>query len=300
MTGSAAPQAARPLRVMLAGGGSAGHVEPALSLADALVRRMPDTQIVALGVAEGLESRIVPQRGYELRTIPRVPLPRRPSADLITLPARVRRAVTATRQHMVDFRPDVVVGFGGYVALPAYLAARREHCPMVVHEANARPGLANRIGARLTPFVAVSSLEGKLPHSTVTGIPLRRSVSTLDRAAVREEAARDWSLDPGLPTLLVFGGSQGAEQINRAVMAAGPELLANGIQILHAVGMGNRAEDPQDPRYVVVPYIDRMERAYAVADLALCRSGAMTVLNWQRSVYPRSTFRTHTAMANRS
>jgi len=265
----------RGLRVLLAGGGTAGHIEPALSLADALVRRFPDATVVALGVADGLEAQLVPARGYELRTIPRVPLPRGVSSKLFSLPLRLRRAVAESRSHMRELVPDVVVGFGGYVALPAYLAARRLRCPIVVHEANARPGLANRVGSRLTRYVAVGTPEGALPHGLVTGIPLRRSVATLDRAALREEAATDWGLDPQAPTLLVFGGSQGAVQINRAVEGAIPALVDRGIQVLHATGPQN-ATAARGPGYCPVPYLERIERAYAVADLALCRSGAMT------------------------
>ncbi len=146
----------RPLSVVVAGGGTAGHVEPALALADALVRRDPSTVVTALGTATGLEARLVPARGYVLAEIPRVPLPRRPTGDLLRVPGRVAGAVKQTRAHLDRVGADVVVGFGGYVALPAYLAARRRGTPFVVHEANARAGLANRVGARLTPYVAAA------------------------------------------------------------------------------------------------------------------------------------------------
>jgi UDP-N-acetylglucosamine--N-acetylmuramyl-(pentapeptide) pyrophosphoryl-undecaprenol N-acetylglucosamine transferase len=267
------------MRVVLAGGGTAGHVEPALALADALRRADPDVQITALGTGRGLETRLVPERGYELALIPPVPLPRRVTPDLLWIPGRLAGAVVATARVLAQTAADVVVGFGGYVALPAYLAARRRQVPLVVHEANARPGLANRIGARLTPYVAASVPEGGLPHARHIGIPLRRSIATLDRGALRDEARRSFDLRPDTPVLLVFGGSQGARRLNTAAAGAAGDLLAAGIQVLHATGRGNTVEvdvPPGQGPYVTVPYVDQMQLAYAAADLALSRAGAIT------------------------
>jgi UDP-N-acetylglucosamine--N-acetylmuramyl-(pentapeptide) pyrophosphoryl-undecaprenol N-acetylglucosamine transferase len=264
------------VHVVLAGGGTAGHIEPALNLADALRRRDPEVGITALGTEKGLEGRLVPARGYELRMIPPVPLPRRPSAELATLPRRVREALRQTEAVLAEVQADVVVGFGGYVALPAYLAARRTRTPLVVHEANARPGLANRLGARFTPYVA-EAVAGTLPRATRLGIPLRRSISTLDRAAVRAAARATLGLAPDGQVLLVFGGSQGAQRINSAVSAALPGLLHLGLQVLHSVGQAN-IDSVTDSYggYHPVAYLDRMDLAYAAADLVVSRSGAMT------------------------
>ena len=267
------------MHVVLAGGGTAGHVEPALALADALRRLDPAVGITALGTKTGLEARLVPERGYDLATVPRVPLPRRPTLDLLRLPAAVAGAVRETRAHLERVGADVVVGFGGYVALPAYLAARRRGTPIVVHEANARAGLANRVGARLTPHVAAAVEGTGLRGARVLGIPLRQAVSTLDRSASRAQARALFGLGDG-PVLLVTGGSQGAQRVNAAVAGAADALLAAGVQVLHVAGSKNaagvRAGVPADPRYVVVAYADRMDLAYAAADLALCRAGALT------------------------
>ncbi len=264
------------VHVVLAGGGTAGHIEPALNLADALRRRDPDVGITALGTEKGLEGRLVPARGYDLRLIPPVPLPRRPSKDLLTLPGRVREAISQTSQVLADVRADVVVGFGGYVALPAYLAARRSRTPLVIHEANARPGLANRVGARFTPYVA-EAVAGTLPGGQRIGIPLRRSIATLDRLAARTEAREAMGLADDAPVLLVFGGSQGAQRINAAVSDALPTLASQGIQVVHSVGAANidGVTDTAEG-YHPVGYVDRMDLAYAAADLVVCRSGAMT------------------------
>ncbi|MCZ7413774.1 MULTISPECIES: undecaprenyldiphospho-muramoylpentapeptide beta-N-acetylglucosaminyltransferase [unclassified Streptomyces] len=269
------------MHVVLAGGGTAGHIEPALALADALRRQDPTVGITALGTERGLETRLVPERGYELALIPAVPLPRKPTAELITVPGRLRGTIKAAEQVLERTKADCVVGFGGYVALPGYLAAKRLGVPIVVHEANARPGLANKIGSRYTRHVAVSTPDSKLRHARYVGIPLRRSIATLDRQAMRAEARATFGLDANLPTLLVTGGSQGARRLNEVVQAIAPTLQRSGVQILHAVGPKNELPQPDNmpgmPPYVPVPYLDRMDLAYAAADMMLCRAGAMTV-----------------------
>lgn len=173
------------MHVVLAGGGTAGHIEPALALADALRRQDPTVGITALGTEKGLETRLVPERGYELALIPAVPLPRKPTPELITVPGRLRGTIKAAEQILERTKADCVVGFGGYVALPGYLAAKRLGVPIVVHEANARPGLANKIGSRYAAGVAVSTPDSKLRGARYVGIPLRRTIATLDRARVR-------------------------------------------------------------------------------------------------------------------
>lgn len=272
------------MRVLLAGGGTAGHVEPALATADALVRLDPATSVRLLGTARGLETTLVPARGYPLDLIEPVPLPRRPSRDLVALPYRLRRAIRATHELLLEHRIDVVAGFGGYVALPAYLAARG-WLPVVVHEANARPGLANRVGARWAAVVA-SAGPVDLPATEVVGMPLRRSIADLDRSASRPAARASWGWPPGSPVLLVTGGSQGARRLNQALLDALPELLGAGVRVLHVTGPANAVEvrssarergvDP-DGDYRAVAYVDDMATAYAAADLAVCRAGMMTV-----------------------
>ncbi len=266
--------------VLLAGGGSAGHVSPLLALADCLRRRDPDIRVTALGTVEGLEQRLVPARGYDLRTIPKVAFPRRPGAALVHLPSALTAAVHAAGAVIDETRPEVVVGFGGYVSTPAYLAARRRKIPIVVHEQNARPGMANRLGARMTRFVATTFASTALPHSTLIGMPLRREIALLDRASNRAEGLAHFRLEDHRPTLLVTGGSLGAQQLNTTFAARVDELRAHGIQVLHISGLGKEfvpATTMAGPPYVVAAYADRMDLAYAVADLVVARAGANTV-----------------------
>lgn len=272
------------MRVLLAGGGTAGHVAPLLATADCLRRRDPAVRILVLGTAAGLESRLVPARGYELAHVPRVPLPRKPSVDLLRLPGRLRAAVAAATRAIEAVEADVVVGFGGYVATPAYLAARRARIPVVVHEQNSLPGIANRLGARWADRVAVTFPGTPLPHAVHTGMPLRSEITALaaadDRSATRRAARSALGLDPDAPTLLVTGGSLGAQRLNDVFGAAAAELVAAGAQVLHAAGRGKRvplAPGADPARYRVVEYLDGMDTAYAAADLVACRSGAGTV-----------------------
>lgn len=266
------------MRVLLAGGGTAGHTSPLLATADALVRLAPDTEVTCLGTPRGLETRVVPEAGYPLELIPPVPLPRKPNADFFRVPGRLKNAVADTMAVFDRVKPDVVVGYGGYVSMPAYLAARRRKLPLVVHEGNALPGIANKAGARIATRVAVSFPDTPLPKAEYVGLPIRRMISTLDRAALRDEARKFFGLDPDRPTLLVTGGSQGARNLNNAVSGAARALGAAGVQVLHVVGPKGSAEpDVGDAPYIVVNYVDRMDLAYAAADLVVCRAGANSV-----------------------
>src|SRR6516162_2039777 len=267
------------MRVLLAGGGSAGHIEPALALADALRRAGPDVEITCLGTERGLETRLIPLRGYPLELIPAVPMPRTVTPKLLVVPGRLAGAVNTAADVLDRTRAQVLVGFGGYVATPAYLAARRRRVPIVVHEANPRPGLANRLGARFTTHVFTGHPDTELRHGKYLGIPIRREIAELDRLAVGDKARAHFGLRPDMPVLLVTGGSQGARSLNQATFGAAGWLKEAGVQVLHVIGPRNGADAPVTATgvpYVATPYIDRMDLAYAAADFALCRAGAMT------------------------
>jgi UDP-N-acetylglucosamine--N-acetylmuramyl-(pentapeptide) pyrophosphoryl-undecaprenol N-acetylglucosamine transferase len=262
---------------LLAGGGTAGHVNPLLAVADALRERDADASVLVLGTAEGLESRLVPERGYELLIVDKVPFPRRPNRQALAFPGRFRRAISQVREHIRRHSVDVVVGFGGYASAPAYVAARREGVPFVVHEANAKPGLANVLGARRAAAVGVAFEGTPLRGSVVVGMPLRQEVITLDRTASRAEAAEYFGLDAERPVLLVFGGSLGAQRLNEALADSWQDVLAAGWQLLHVTGERSDLADPGAPGYALRRYIDRMDLAFALADLIVSRSGSATV-----------------------
>lgn len=267
------------MRVVLAGGGTAGHIEPALALADALRRLDAAVGITCVGTERGLETRLVPARGYELELVPAVPLPRAITPQLLTVPGRLAGAVNAVAAVLDRVGADVLVGFGGYVATPAYLAAKRRGVPIVVHEANPRPGLANRLGAKLADHVFTGFPDAAIGRAEYIGTPLRREIVELDRLSMGDKARSWFGLQTDRPTLLVFGGSRGAASINEAALDAAPALRAAGVQVLHVVGAEQTVDHeppPGDPQYVLLPYLDRMDLAYAAADLVLCRGGAVT------------------------
>jgi UDP-N-acetylglucosamine--N-acetylmuramyl-(pentapeptide) pyrophosphoryl-undecaprenol N-acetylglucosamine transferase len=267
------------MRVVLAGGGTAGHIEPALALADALRLVDGSISVTCLGTERGLETRLVPARGYDLELIPPVPLPRRVTPQLLTVPGRLASAIHKAGQVLDRVQADVLVGFGGYVATPAYLAAKRHNVAIVVHEANPRPGIANRLGAMLTTHVYTSQPDTQLRNGQCIGLPIRRQIAELDRLALGDQARGHFGLRTDMPVLLVTGGSQGARSLNRALAGATSAIRAAGVQILHVTGPKNSNDvsaPAGDVPYVAIPYVDRMDLAYAAADFALCRAGAMT------------------------
>lgn len=271
-----------PLSVVLAGGGSAGHVNPLLAIASAIVQRVPDAGVLAVGTRDGLETRLVPAAGFELSFIERIPLPRRPSADLLKLPLRMRRAVATAKSILRDAKADVLVGVGGYVCTPMYLAAKSLGVPIVIHEANTKAGLANKVGARYTTHVGTAFSATRIRHANLVGMPMRKAVAALDREAARKDARVRLGLNADMPTLIVTGGSLGALRLNTAVTASVEALAAAGIQTLHITGKGKAVQAADGspltgPLYRQVEYVDAMEDVYAAADLLLCRSGAGTV-----------------------
>jgi UDP-N-acetylglucosamine--N-acetylmuramyl-(pentapeptide) pyrophosphoryl-undecaprenol N-acetylglucosamine transferase len=274
-----------PLRsVVLAGGGTGGHIYPLLAFADCLRRHDPGVRITCLGTPKGLETELIPPHGYDLKHIPAYQLPRSVNMNLLRTPDRMWKAARAAGQVIDDVRADVVIGFGGYVSVPAYLAAWRRELPIVIHEVNVPPGVANRLGMKFTKHVAVGfphqpAQAESLRDARVVGVPLRRGIAGLDRAAQRSSARAHFGLWPDLPTIFVAGGSQGARSINLAVSGAAKELAGAGIQVLHVTGARNEPVSvPSDlpVPYVTLPYLSEMELGYAAADLMVGRGGAMT------------------------
>ncbi|MBE1492355.1 undecaprenyldiphospho-muramoylpentapeptide beta-N-acetylglucosaminyltransferase [Plantactinospora soyae] len=274
-----------PLRsVVLAGGGTGGHIYPLLAFADCLRRHDPGVRITCLGTPRGLENDLIPPHGYDLRQIPAYQLPRSVNMNLMRTPDRMWKASRAAGKVIDEVQANVVIGFGGYVSVPGYLAAWRRELPIVIHEVNVPPGVANRLGMKFTKHVAVGfphqpAQADSLRDARVVGVPLRRGITTLDRARQQAEARRQFGLHPDLPTLFVAGGSQGARSINLAVAEGAKALAAAGVQVLHVIGARNEPVAlPHDlpVPYVTLPYLSQMELGYAAADLMLGRGGAMT------------------------
>ncbi|WP_285724050.1 undecaprenyldiphospho-muramoylpentapeptide beta-N-acetylglucosaminyltransferase [Psychromicrobium xiongbiense] len=268
--------------VVLAGGGSAGHVSPLLAIAQAIRRAEPEARLRAVGTKDGLETRLVPAAGFELELIDRVPMPRRPSLAALRFPVAMRRAIAQSREILQRAEAEVLVGVGGYVCTPLYLAAQRLGIPTIIHEANLRPGLANRLGARRAAAIGTAFEGIALPGAQWVGMPMRSDIAHADRAADRESARAALGLPLDATVLVVTGGSLGAVRINQAVAAAAADLVAAGIVVLHLTGAGKQVMDEHGeplalPGYLQREYLDTMALAYSAADLLVCRSGAGTV-----------------------
>ena len=270
------------MKIVIAGGGTAGHVNPALALAAAL----ENDDVTFVGTIEGLEARLVTAADFPFETIDVVGFDR---ARPVTFPAvgwRALKAVGRARRILRRLRPDVVVGMGGYVSLPVSLAAATRGVPLVLHEQNIVLGLAHNATRVFARRIAVSfeeTLAALGSKGVLTGNPVPADLASLDRSAHRDQARARFGLAPDVPTVLVFGGSLGARRLNAAAVELA-ELWSSRAdrQILHITG---RAEASQVPHgdgapgagYAALDFVDGMPDAYAAADVAVCRGGASTV-----------------------
>lgn len=271
------------MRVLLAGGGTAGHTNPLIATAKELLRRDPRAEILCIGTDVGLENKVIPEAGLSLALIPRVPFPRKINLETFKFPFRLVQAVSAARKIIKTGNYQVVVGFGGYVSTPVYLAAKSLGVPIVIHEQNLLPGMANKLGARFAKSVTYTFPDTPLLGGKCVGLPMKAEIVALDRGKARAAARQFFAIPNDNPVLLVSGGSQGAKSINDAVITALPELLSNGINVVHVLGpkninTGHKNIDDSSASYRPLAYISNMAQAYAVADLMLARCGAGTVV----------------------
>ena len=263
--------------IALTGGGTAGHITPMRAVGEALRAAHPEATLVVIGTEAGREMELLPVGFGDIIDVPKLPFPRSVSIDMVRFPGRFARAVSRLRREFRERSVDVVAGFGGYIAAPAYVAAWREKIPLVIHEANALPGLANRLGARLTHHVATCFPGTPLRHHVTIGMPLPRHIVDMDRQALAPDGFEFFGLDPHKPVLLITGGSSGAKKLNEALVSAVPRIVERGWQVLHLVGPSLDIPAGMPAGYVARDYCNRMELAYAVADLVISRAGAATV-----------------------
>jgi UDP-N-acetylglucosamine--N-acetylmuramyl-(pentapeptide) pyrophosphoryl-undecaprenol N-acetylglucosamine transferase len=274
------------VKVLVAGGGTAGHVFPALALARALGSDGHEVRFA--GTATGQEARLVRDAGFELETVDARPLERTLSLRALAGPMSALRSVKACRP-LAEWA-DVVVGMGGYVIVPVALAALRSRRPIVLHEQNAVPGLANRTFARPARAVALAFAEARraLPRrarTVVTGNPVREEILAVatERDRLAKGARSELDLSESKRTVVVFGGSQGALHVNRAAVEAVAMIQRDDVQVLLLTGRAHadavRSALPASGRVAVraLGFLERMELAYAIADVVVARAGATTV-----------------------
>lgn len=267
--------------VIFAGGGTAGHIEPALAVARKWSEKHPRHQIKFLGTRAGLEGILIPEAGFEIDYIPKVTAPRKLAPRTLLFPLSLIRALFSAMKAISG--ADLVVGFGGYVSAPAYLAAALKKVPFVIHEANAKPGIANRLGSIFTPYCAVSHqvAQNTLKNARLTGLPLKENIAQSFAVAqknwheARNQAKVSLGFEVDKPLIFAFGGSQGSEAINRVISGVQARIAERGVNIFHGVG-AQSALPPSTSQYRGVNYIADMATAYLAADLIISRSGAVT------------------------
>ena len=276
----------KDLVVLFAGGGTAGHLLPAMATEEALKQLLPNLdgkkfKSIYLATDQGAELSLLKKTSAQFYLVPKTDFPRKLNLDLITFVPRVAIAVSRTRKIIKSHEVDVVVGFGGYLSLPAYCAAALSKVPLVIHEANALPGLANRFGKLLATKVFTNFPIKGWGQESVIGLPIRKSISALaalspnERLTLQRDARAFFTLDANRKTVLIFGGSLGAAKINEATQGAIEHLVRNGFQILHSVGPTHHLPASR-PHYHPLPYIAEMDKAYLAADVVVSRSGAGT------------------------
>lgn len=272
-------------RIIIAGGGTGGHLYPGIAVARELKKRSPDAEVLFVGVPWGLEAKVVPAEGFPLRCLKVRGLVGMGAGAKVKSLALLLPAVLEAGEIIREFRPEVVVGLGGYSSAPLLAAAVIKGVPSLIMEQNVKPGLTNRLLGKVAKRVAVSfeaSISqfpsGRAVH---TGNPVRAEMGTVERKAARKILG----LNPDQFTLLVFGGSRGARSINAGMRAAAPLMsgLRERIQIFHQTGSDMSAKEVEDAyaaagiKAMVRPYIYQMAEAYAAADLVVCRAGASTL-----------------------
>ena len=281
---------------MFAGGGTGGHLYPAIALADEVKKQRPEADVLFVGTKGRIESRVVPDRGYPFASIRVTGLQRRVSLRTLMFPLTLMIAMVQSFVLIRKFRPDVVVGTGGYVCGPPVFVATLLGIPTLIQEQNSYPGVTTRILAKRVNEVHIT-FEGsrryfkRTDNVKLSGNPVRVAIGTISR----EEGARFFGVSAGQRILLVAGGSLGAASINRAVLTIVPDLASAGVQILWATGVQDHAAIEQAVGAFTAgvrglvhlqPYIENMEYALGACDLAVCRSGATTLAELMQAGVP--------------
>ena len=272
-----------PVRVIISGGGTGGHIFPAIAIANEIKRRKSDAEILFVGAENRMEMEKVPAAGYRIVGLNVVGLNRKQWWKNFSLPFKLASSLRLTRRMIKDFDPDVVVGVGGYASAPTLYSAQKLHVPTLLQEQNSWPGVTNKILAKKADRICVGydEMDRFFPREKIiwTGNPIRQDISDIN--STRDEAYSFYNLDSSKPVVLVMGGSLGALSINVGMQNALDDLLANGFQVIWQTGkyyyqrMLPSAEGKE--HLVMLDFVRRVDLAYAAADIIVSRAGAITI-----------------------
>ncbi len=281
------------MKVMIAAAGTGGHINPGLAIANKIKKEEPDSQIIFIGTNRGLENDLVPRAGYELKTIDAYGFDRTISFDNMKKIYKTFHCIKVMKKMISEFKPDIIIGTGGYICVPVGLAAKAKKIPVVLHESNAFPGVAikmlsNKANEILLGFEAAKKRLPKAKNISVTGTPTKVKKLTIS-SSKKQELLKQNFLDPNKPVVLFFGGSQGAQSINQSLIEIISGKKNKSYQIMWAAGPAQYEEIKSNlyknfnlqidsiPDVKIVPYIYNMEEMMNIIDLVVCRSGAMTI-----------------------
>ena len=272
-------------RVIISGGGTGGHIFPAIAIANAIKEKHPDTKILFVGALGRMEMEKVPDAGYEIVGLPIMGLQRRLTLQNLKFPFKLMASMLKAKKIVKEFKPDVVVGVGGYASGPLLKAATNLGVPALVQEQNSYPGITNKLLASKVQklCVAYDGMERFFPKEKImlTGNPVRQDIKNLEAKRIR--GIEHFGLDPNKKTVLVVGGSLGARSINHAIDAGVSEIAKNDIQLVWQTGKLYVDEAAKTVAVFegkgikTMPFISKMDYAYAVADVVVSRAGAMSV-----------------------
>ena len=280
------------MKVIIAAAGTAGHINPGIAIANKIKEEEKDSEIIFIGTPRGLENDLVPRAGYKLKTVDAYGLSKKISIDNLKKMYSTFKATKDARKIIQDFKPDIIIGAGGYICGPVVWAGEKEHIPVILHESNAFPGKAIKMLAKKANTVLVSFEEAieKIPKAqkvVYTGTPVKIQKMNYD-SLQKQKILEDMKIKNQLPIVLIFGGSQGAQRINEAVIGIIKDNLNSDYQIIWATGpkqfdnikieLSKSDIDINNIKNTrIIPYIYNMEEIMNIADVIVSRSGAMTI-----------------------
>lgn len=281
------------MKVVIAAAGTGGHINPGIAIANKIMQEEPDSKIIFIGTNRGLENDLVPRAGYELKHIDSYGISRELSIKNIKRLYKTYKSIGEAKKILKDFKPDIVIGTGGYICISVGEAAKRLKIPVILHESNAFPGVAVKLLSKYAEKILLGFEEAKnrLPKANklvVTGTPTKIKKINYSDQEKKEKLDSIQLKDKKLPIVLVFGGSQGAQSINNAILGIVEQKLNTNYQIIWAAGKGNYEQVKNElatknididsiENAKILPYIYNMQEMMNIADLVVCRSGAMTI-----------------------